>query len=156
MSTVGPRWDADPVRCSQACLFVWLLRCSFWINFLLKAARRIPSRGSSPFSQVSTNGSMKGWGDSEKSSRSKPKEARDALTTLPKYLQAFAFEGHCPPTGFRIILASLWPVTPEEFLRLSDLVFSSQKTLRGWNVCNPVIPGLERQAEVGIKSRRPS
>lgn len=76
------------------------------------------------------------------------------LTTLPKDLQAFAFEGHCPPTGFRIILASPWPVAPEEFLRFSDLVSSSQKTLRGWNVCNPVIPGLKRQAEVGVKSRR--
>lgn len=62
VSAVGPWWDADPVQCSQACLSVWLPRCSFWINFLLKAARRIPSRGSSPSSQVSSNGPSAGLG----------------------------------------------------------------------------------------------
>lgn len=43
------------------CLSVCLPRCSFWINFLLKVARRIPSKGSSPSSQVSPSGPWRVW-----------------------------------------------------------------------------------------------
>lgn len=99
------------------CLSVCLPRCSFWISFLLKVARRIRSKGLFPFFQVSSpwpRGGLAGTG------RSLPQQGQKR----PPLAGVSHFTKDLQASGLKTTVLHLGSLaTPESFLPAPGLYF---------------------------------